>query len=381
MKEGHIFIDGVIDEKMFQSVKQQIEANAFAEKLIVHMSSPGGSVYQGYKIYHKLKSLAIPKDGIIEGECMSIATFCIMACDKITALNPSRYMIHLPVMGIEGNSSDLENGARELQMIEAEMIQAYKSKTNIPEDQLKLMLKDEKYMDAAEAKRLGFVDEVDTRTLKAYAVGKQKTMNIDKNIFDNLGDRLAEFTREVKAMFSPKAQDMQTDKGVISIDSEDGMFEGKPVTISGQPAPDGAYTLTDGKIITVSGGMVASVKEAAPPAPAPAPEESAEDKLKKMEAENATMKAELDALKAAKAADEQKIVATEQNVATIQAKAMALAKDFDELKKKTIGDDNPPAGPTNHKKEPKGEAAPDYWKAETEAFIDEFLPQFSKNKK
>jgi ATP-dependent Clp endopeptidase proteolytic subunit ClpP len=380
--DGHIFIEGVIDDKMFASVKQQLEANISADKLIVHMASPGGSVYQGYKIYHKLRSLNIPKEGIIEGECMSIATLCIMACDTITALNPTRYMIHLPYMGLEGNSSDLENGAKELQMIEQEMIQVYKAKTKLNEEQIRQMMKDETYMDANQAKTYGFVDTVDNRTLKAYATGKRKHMT--KNIFDNLGERLALAFKDVFG--EPKAMDVTTDKGVIQIDTTDGVVDGKAVTVNGQPAPDGEYALPDGKLITVTGGVVSSVVEAAPPPPPAPAEDSAEDKLKKMEAEMTAIKAENEQLKAAKATEEQKVVATQEQLTAVQIQntkareAMAsFQKEVDDLKKKTIGSDTPPAGPTDHKREPKGEDQKDYWQEETQAFLKEFVPHLLKS--
>lgn len=376
MSEAHIFIDGVIDDKMAAYVKAQLEANAGASKFIVHVSSPGGSVYQGYKIYHKLKSLNIPKEAIIEGECMSIATFVVMACDTVTALNPSRYMIHLPYMGLEGTSADLQNGARELQMIEQEIITAYKTKTGMDEVTLRQMMEKETYMSADEAREFGFVDAVDSTTLKAYAVGKTRKM--EKNIFDNLSERITTMLAEVFGKDQPKNMDMQTDKGMLSIDAEDGVIEGKPATIGGQPAPDGDYVLEDGKVITVSGGMVAGVKEAAPPPPAP---ESPEEKQKKMEDELAALRAENESLKAAKAAEEQKVTAIQAQVASTQAQntkaheAMAmLKKEVEDLKKKTLGGDEPPKGPNAHKKEPVGESKKEYWQAETAAFIDEYLP-------
>ena len=341
------------------------------------MSSPGGSVYQGYKIYHKLKSLTVPKECIIEGSCMSIATLCALACDKIVALNPSRYMIHLPYMGIEGNSIELENGARELQMIENEMIQAYQAKTKLPEDQLRNMMKEEKYMDADEARQLGFVDEVDNRTLKAVAFGKTRKMKVDKNIFDNLGERIALAFKDVFGN-EPKAMEMQTDKGMIMIDAEDGVIEGKPVTIDGQPAPDGDYTMDDGKVITVSGGMVAAVKEAAPPAPAPAPEESADEKIKKMQEQLASIKAELDAANVAKSETEQKLVAAEAQNAKAREAMNMIKTEFEDLKKKTIGDPEPPKGPVNHERKPAGEQKPDHWQEETLAFLNENLPHLMK---
>lgn len=374
MKEGHIFIDGEINEEMMHYVSEQIALNRGAEKLIIHMHSPGGSVYQGYNIYHKLRSISIPKECVIEGSCMSIASFIAMACDKVVALNPSRYMIHLPLMGLEGTREDLMNGARELEIIENEIVDAYHSKTKLPKDQLMQMMKKETYMGATEAKTFGFVDEV-REPLKAVAYGKRSPMTKDKSIFDNLGQRISAMMMEI---FGPKAMDIQTDKGMLHIESEDANITGKPATIGGQPAPDGEYQLDDGKVISVSGGMVTEVKDGKTPPPPP---ESAEDKLKKMESDLAALRAENESLRsaAATATQAQETLNTvnaeletvkAQNVKAREAMA-SFQKEIDDLKSKTVGDEGAPKGPSAHKKKIN---EPSAVVDETDAFLAEFAP-------
>lgn len=388
MNEGHIFIDGEIDAKMYAYVKTQLMANANAQKLIIHLNSPGGSVNLGYSIYHKLKSLPIPKECVIEGNCMSIATFIALACNKITALNPSRYMIHLPSLGLEGTRSDLENGVRELAQIEQEMIAAYQRKTSIPAEQLMAMMSKETYMSADEARQYGFVDEVKTE-LNAYALGKMSKEK--RSIFNSFKEQLDKMeamlfgTPEVPAQ--PANVSVQTDKGTLTIDSADGSIEGKNATIGGAPAPDGDYVAEDGKTITISGGMVSSVNEGTQPPP---PQESAEDKLKKMEADFNAMKAENEQLKASQVAaaeTQQKLVAVESELGTIKATATQtreafaqLKTSYEDLRKKTIGDDAPPAGPTNHKKNPASETE-DIGMIETKDFLKEFAPHLLNLKK
>jgi ATP-dependent Clp protease protease subunit len=369
MNEGHIFIDGEVNEQMFQSVKSQVETNKNASRLIIHMSSPGGDVYQGYKIYHKLKSLNIPKDGIIEGECMSIATFIIMACDTIAALNPSRYMIHLPYMGMKGTSAELENGASELRMIEQEMINAYRDKTKLPDEQLKLMMEKETYMTAEEAKKFGFVDEV-KKPLKAVAFGKREIMNNpNKNLLEAFGQRLAQMVGELIGS-SPKAMDMPLKSGGNITISEDG----KTATIEGNPAPAGEYITADGKVIIVQeGGAVQEIKPAPtqPPAEQKTPEQM---QIAALQNELASIKASMAAAEAAKTQAEQaKSEAEARSEKTVQA-LKQLSDEFTELKKKTIGDEEPPKGAKAHAKRPSGEAEPDYWENETNLFLKENLP-------
>jgi ATP-dependent Clp protease protease subunit len=117
MKEGHVFISGQIDRSTQDDIMAQIRANALAEKLILHVSSPGGSVYAGYNIYHALKSTQKPIQVIVEGEAQSMGSFLSMlGPSKIC--NPSRFMIHNPRSGVEGTANEMVQGANELIKIE-----------------------------------------------------------------------------------------------------------------------------------------------------------------------------------------------------------------------------------------------------------------------
>jgi ATP-dependent protease ClpP protease subunit len=360
MNEGHIFIDGPIDGYMYEYFKEQLEANRTAPKLILHLTSPGGSVNYGYNIYHKLRSLSIPKECVIEGNCMSIATFIALACDKIIALNPSRYMIHLPSNEVGGTREDLENGARELGQIEQEMIEAYGRKTKLPPDQIMDMLKKTTYLTAQEAKKFGFVDEV-KEELKAVAFGKSEpkmTKVKDASIFDDFSKRIAQ---AFKDLFNdgPKAIDMPLKQGGMITISEDG----KMATIEGNPCPAGTYETSDGKTVVVQeGGMVQEIKPAAAP-PAPAQQLTPEQqRIQALETENAALKAKMAEAEQAKATAEQ---AANEAKAKSESTAKAfgeLKNDFEDLKKKTLGDDTPPAGPKAHEKKPAGDppAVPDW---------------------
>ncbi|GAG61745.1 unnamed protein product [marine sediment metagenome] len=94
MIEGHIFIQGIISpwqdkgseewgEVNIKQVTRQIQDNADAGKLIVHIHSPGGDVDEGFGIHDILVSHGRDK-GIeietrIEGLCASIATVIFLA--------------------------------------------------------------------------------------------------------------------------------------------------------------------------------------------------------------------------------------------------------------------------------------------------------------
>jgi len=173
MNEGHIFINGQITRETLADVNQQLRNTSASTSLVLHIASPGGSVYAGYNIYHALKNSGKPISVIVEGEAQSMASFLTMlGPSKIC--NPSRFMIHNPRSGVEGTADEMIQGANELIKIEDEMAQVYSQKTGIPIDKIKEMMSKETYLTAQEAKTLGFVDEVvGEYYLKAVAMGKE----------------------------------------------------------------------------------------------------------------------------------------------------------------------------------------------------------------
>lgn len=361
MNEGHIYIDGVINDNFHLNVKKQIDNLGNIDKLVLHIQSPGGSVYAGYNTYHVIKSAGVPVEAIIEGECQSIATFISLAADKVIARNPSVYMIHNPYTLLEGDASAMENGASELRKIEDIMISAYQTKTKLAEDQIRAMMGKETSMTAFEAQKLGFVDEV-IDPLRAVAIGLTKFKMEDK--LSAFGAKLNEIVKDVFG--SPKNLDVPMKDGKIGfIDAMPGEnFVGKVLTIDGNPAPAGEHELQDGTVIvTDASGMISEIKEVM----------TIEQQLI---SDNAALKAQIEALKAEKIQAEN--VASEiqaKNNKTMEMLA-GLQNDFIELKKMTVGNPNPPVSAPVAQVKPASESQ----KADdmTEAFISQYLPNFKR---
>jgi ATP-dependent Clp endopeptidase proteolytic subunit ClpP len=321
--EGHIWIDGIITENYHLEVKRQLQANSNVDVIVLHIQSPGGSVYSGYNTYHLLKSSGKKIRTIIEGEAQSIATFIALAGDTVEIRKPSVFMIHNPFAGLEGDADKMLNGASELRNIENDMATIYSMKTRIPIEQIKEMMKKETSMNAEQAVQFGFADRA-IDPLKMVAIGKTKNME-DKStesIFDDLKNRMNAIAESlgIKAE-TPKIEEPPKETGI----------EAAPE----QPAPKaitleaGEYPLQDGRVIIVDeSGMIIEVKEKMPEMPPmPEPDDNA--------AKIAAIQAELDALKASATASEAKAV---QAVEVAKEAVRALG----ELKKKTVGDDKAP---------------------------------------
>jgi ATP-dependent Clp endopeptidase proteolytic subunit ClpP len=378
MSEGHIFIDGVIDDETLYEVKAQLRANASAEKLLLRIASHGGSVYAGYKIYHALKAANKPITTIIEGEAQSMATFIALAGDKIQICNPSVFMIHDPRSSLQGaTASDMIKGANELIPIEQEMAEAYSKKTGLAIEKVREMMAKETSLTAQQAKDLGFADEVVSGNyLKAVALGKPINKKMEKDKKRTILSMIADVFSE-----GPTAMDLETDKGMLNVQSEDGEYVGKPATLNGQPAT-GTFMLKDGRTLMCENGVVTSIKEAQaaapapaptpPPAPAPTPAPmTAEQKLAQIEAEFAKMKAEAEAAAQAKAKAEADAIAAAQEK---DKAVVALANIKKELEAEPIGDQGaPPKGPSMIAPKGRGPVSAKE-KDQTMSFLMEHMP-------
>lgn len=335
MKEGHIYIDDVIQPNQHLLVKQQLAKLGAVDKVVLHIQSPGGSVYGGYNTYHVLKSLGVPIKTIVEGEAQSMASFLAIAGDEVEIRNPSVFMMHMPSMEMGGDADDLQSGANELRNIEDFMIQAYADKAKKSPDEIREMMKKTTVLNAAQAVEIGFADKV-TEPLKAVALGKQITMKITKEITD-LFDRVAVMFTDASKKFGPIAMELKTKVGgqdaMIFVESEDGDFVNKPARIGDGPAPDGEYPLEDGRILVVEAGVVKEVKTAPAEEPTETPEQ-AEIKALKAQVAELTAKATSDAERATKAE-----ALLQENVVMLGT----IKTEFENLRTVTMGSKKPPS--------------------------------------
>ena len=97
---------------------------------------------------------------------MGAVLLCAGVKGKRTALKHSRVMIHQPSGGAEGQASDIEITAREIQKLKNELYEIISSHSGQP---IKKVWKDgdrDYWMTAEEARDYGMIDEILVRTKK-----------------------------------------------------------------------------------------------------------------------------------------------------------------------------------------------------------------------
>ena len=165
MMDRIIFLGTAIDDYVANIIQAQLlflESTDSKRDIQIYLNSPGGSVYAGLGIYDTMQFIQPDVATICTGMAASMAAvlLCAGADGKRSALKHSRIMIHQPMGGMQGQASDIEITAREIQKIKKELYEIIAQHTKQPYDKVWADSDRDYWMTAEEAKAYGMVDEV-----------------------------------------------------------------------------------------------------------------------------------------------------------------------------------------------------------------------------
>lgn len=128
----------------------------------IYINSPGGSVYAGLGIYDTMQYISSDVSTICTGMAASMAAVLLVAGaeGKRFALKHSRVMIHQPMGGAQGQASDIEITAREIQKLKKELYTIISDHSGVAYDKVAKDSDRDYWMTATEAKEYGMIDEV-----------------------------------------------------------------------------------------------------------------------------------------------------------------------------------------------------------------------------
>lgn len=138
---------------------QTIAAVDTAE-IVLHLSTPGGSVSDGLAIYNALVSHSAKVTARVEGWTASMGTILALAGETVQMYDNALFMIHYPLMGAFGNAKYLREQADWLDRVGGIMETIYMPRATKTEAELQAALDAETYLSAADALEWGFVTEV-----------------------------------------------------------------------------------------------------------------------------------------------------------------------------------------------------------------------------
>lgn len=134
----------------------------------IYINSPGGSVYAGLGIYDTMQYVSSDVATICTGMAASMAAVLLVAGahGKRSALTHSRVMIHQPMGGAQGQASDIEITAREIQKLKKELYNIIAEHSGQPFEKVERDSDRDYWMTAEEAKNYGMIDQVLVRSSK-----------------------------------------------------------------------------------------------------------------------------------------------------------------------------------------------------------------------
>ncbi len=165
MMDRIIFLGVGINDYVSNIIQAQLlflESSDAKRDITIYINSPGGSVYAGLGIYDTMQWIQ-PEVGIVcTGMAASMAAvlLCAGAKGKRSALKHSRVMIHQPMGGAEGQASDIEITAREIQKLKKELYEIISQHSGKDYEQVWKDSDRDYWMTAMEAKEYGMIDEV-----------------------------------------------------------------------------------------------------------------------------------------------------------------------------------------------------------------------------
>ena len=365
------FFSGV-EGVSFQDIDEFISSIPENDNLIdMRLHCAGGDVIEGWAMVDKLRATGKEICATIEGQCASMATVLLCAAPKEArrAYPHAQILIHDPyipeyTLADAYRAEDLEKIAADLRANTEKILDFYVERTGANREELAALMKDDKWIDTAEAQRLGFISEI-IPPASAYA-GKGAAAwpnnNQNKTSMKNEKTMQAAMKRLAALMgfnVTPAqivAYELDTESGeTITIDKP----EGEAPAVGDNASPDGEHKMPDGTTIIIEDGIITEIRAAEEqggegPEPVAEGEDEKDVRIAELEAENAELKeriAELEqelegAKSVAKTSDEKRIL-----------NLVKVAGGIDWLKK--VQSEYKPAGrgfPQSGKTETEGES-------------------------
>ena len=167
LKERIIFLIGPVDDAVASVVSAQLlflEAENPSKDISIYVNSPGGVVTSGLAIYDTMQYISPDISTVCIGQAASMGSLLLAAGakGKRYCLPNSRVMLHQPSGGVQGQATDIEIQAREIQLLRSRLNEIYATHTGQKVETIADAVERDYFMSPEEAKEFGVIDEVVT---------------------------------------------------------------------------------------------------------------------------------------------------------------------------------------------------------------------------
>lgn len=146
------------DEVTPRLFKDELESGK--GKITLWINSPGGDVFAAAQIYNMLMDYPYDVTVKIDALAASAASVIAMAGTRVCMSPVAMLMIHNPMTVAIGDSEEMQKAIEMLSEVKESIVNAYEIKSGLSRNKISKLMDAETWMNAKEAKRLGFADEI-----------------------------------------------------------------------------------------------------------------------------------------------------------------------------------------------------------------------------
>jgi len=165
LKDRIIMLSGEVNDQVASTVVAQLlflEAEDPEKDIYLYINSPGGVVTAGMSMFDTMNYIKPDICTICIGQAASMGAFLLSAGTpgKRFALPNARIMIHQPSGGAQGQSTDIQIQAQEIQRLKDSLNQLLANHTGQEFSKVEADTERDNFMSAQEAADYGLVDKV-----------------------------------------------------------------------------------------------------------------------------------------------------------------------------------------------------------------------------
>ncbi len=169
LKDRIIMLSGEVNDQVASSIVAQLlflEAQDPDKDIYFYINSPGGVITSGLSIYDTMNYIKPDVVTICIGQAASMGAFLLSsgAKEKRYALPNARIMIHQPSGGAQGQSTDIQIQAKEIQRLKDTLNEIFARQTGKTVKRLEKDTERDNFMSSQEAVEYGLIDKVLTKS-------------------------------------------------------------------------------------------------------------------------------------------------------------------------------------------------------------------------
>jgi ATP-dependent Clp protease protease subunit len=169
LKDRIIMLSGEVNDQVASSIVAQLlflEAQDPDKDIYFYINSPGGVITSGLSMFDTMNYIKPDIVTICIGQAASMGAFLLASGTKGKryALPHARIMIHQPSGGAQGQSTDIQIQAQEIQRLKDTLNEILAEKTGKTAKKIEKDTERDNFMSAKEAVEYGLIDKVLTKS-------------------------------------------------------------------------------------------------------------------------------------------------------------------------------------------------------------------------